>query len=154
MDAAALAIAALIVSILAALFTGWQAWTAHLERTRPRPASFTLLEPQGRVFRWHLRNTGGSFASHIEMTIRLPQAKDKAMRTRTYKALGAAAPGEVAELDETHAMGFALGRYQRDGDGKWQRATGSGGKLLVAKRAHVRWRDYKGRQRKGRVRLQ
>ncbi|WP_243063199.1 hypothetical protein [Humibacter sp. RRB41] len=74
--AIALSVAALIVAILAAAFTGWQALSAHWTRADARRVQFTLIPNQaaaaGKIHRiagWALENTADGTAVSPTITI-------------------------------------------------------------------------------------
>jgi hypothetical protein len=56
------------ISLIAAGFAGWQAITAHLDRTRPRPAALVMPRAKpGKVRTIH--NEGGSAAHAVKLLI-------------------------------------------------------------------------------------
>lgn len=65
------AILALIVAVLAAGFTGWQAVTAHLERSSRWRARLELvgapLSGGDKGVRWTVHNLGEGTAAHVEL---------------------------------------------------------------------------------------
>lgn len=85
-NATVIAIIALAVSVVAMLFTGWQALTAYLERTRPRPARWTIEYPDHMPNgRWTLHNSGGSLATRVVVSLRRKKARGEQLRRRIKK---------------------------------------------------------------------
>jgi hypothetical protein len=158
-DALIVAVIALVVSVAAALFTGWQAVTAHLTRTTPRRASFVLVEPRRPHEAWSLLNSGGSIATRVVVTFSYPLAKTVAGRVHVHQAAGPIAPGTSSPLKETEGRAFVRRPYRQmaDGSGMYEPIPAGGetrnAKYPLARHASVSWDDHKGRPRKGRMRL-
>lgn len=153
--AVVVAIIALVVSVAAAGFTGWQAFIAHLERTKPRPASFTLTEPRRSYEGLVVTNTGGSIATSIRVTI--PFVYPEGRKPLIGSSDGALAPGASAHLKGTEEKALPRGRWVPTPDkaGTLSPATAETGEgfFVVGKYASVEWRDYRGRKRAGRIGL-
>ncbi|MBO9057507.1 hypothetical protein JYQ29_10980 [Curtobacterium flaccumfaciens pv. flaccumfaciens] len=142
--AIALSIAALVVAIGSAAFTGWQAHTAHLERTQPRPASVGLVQegPQ-----WWAHNDGSSMASQVSLTFTYELAKRRGEKV-TANVRGDIPPGKRRQVvnENKDGRGFIIaGEFKPDEDGKLRRVeNGQGGVRILDKRVLVEWTDYRG----------
>lgn len=159
------AIGAGAVSIIAAGFTGWQAWTAHLERTRPRPAAWSFEYPtESDVYLspWKIHNTGGSAASDVSVEIKMAvDVPEKAQRP-VFRATAVIHPGTSAVLVGSEGRVDPRVDWvfnpKLDGTAQYTRADASNAPeapplKLIEGRAIVRWRDWSGRERAQHVAL-
>ena len=89
------AAAALLVSIFAAGFTGWQAVTMHLERTRPRPAALVLPPAEPGKPRT-IKNEGGSAAHSVQVFV-WGTPTNRRMRRGAYRIVNSNPPAEPAK---------------------------------------------------------
>jgi len=160
-DAAALPIAiiALVVSVLAAGFTGWEAITAHLSRTTQRPAAWVISFGKGDS--WVLHNVGGSVATSVTFRVDLSLSRE----------LGNPEPYRVAVIDEPIAPGGSVvirwekrpadprKQFVSNGDNTrlWRpldfHDDASKARYMTDPDALATWRDYKGRERSAKVKL-
>lgn len=149
--------AALVVAIAAAGFTAWQAVTAHLQRTRPRPASWAMeIVKKGARTTWMLHNTGGSTATDVRLSVTARKSSVAAPSRRTVRG-GVCSPGEaipfppIGVADPRRLMidiGAAPYESQTYADHNETDAY-----FPVDEFAEVSWRDRKDKRRKARVRL-
>lgn len=153
------AVIALVVSVLAAGFAGWQAITAHLARTRQPPAKWSVSYP-GERHAWLLHNTGGSIASDISVRVRYPIARSRGFPNseRTFRIGEPIGPGGSASVPGSSRYDPRQlsiehpdmpGRYEDFPDG----APADAGVYLVDEHAVVTWTDYRDVTRSARVRL-
>lgn len=149
MDALALglSISAFAVSLGAAAFTGWQAITAHLERTRPKPAALSLVEASPY---WEVENSGGSLATGVCLTFTYeldPRRGEKA----EARVRGDIPAGQRRRVDDSTDDGkhfIVTGTFVRSESGSLRRASpGEAGERILAKRVKVAWIDYQGKAR-------
>lgn len=160
-DAAALPIAiiALIVSVLAAGFTGWEAVTAHLARTGQPPAAWAVSYNESG--KWVLHNVGGSVATSVTLGLDHPLARESGNED-SYR---------VANIDQPIAAGGSVivpwrrrtvdprKRFfpSEDAARRWRpldaHDDASEARYATDSEALVTWRDYKGRERSGKVKL-
>lgn len=160
-DAAALPIAimALIISVVAAVFTGWEAVTAHLARTRKQPAAWVISFTEDD--KWVLHNVGGSVATNIRIRAALPDPRDRggAMRYRDARIdEPIPAGGEVVVRWETRPPDPRSRWVPREDDTtKWTPLPpgedAPNARYLVDQKALVEWRDYRGQDQSAKVKL-
>jgi len=150
-----LSVVALIVSVAALGFTGWQAVTAHLARTRPAPASF-VYESSGPVGRTsqndRLHNIGGSAASNVVLTITSPQAS-ASNRTSQVQISGVIGPGQAVQTGGKLAVGLYVRTPGTPNHFEDAPKGAPDAIRLVEQWAKVEWTDSRGKARKGRVAL-
>lgn len=152
-------IIALIVAVVAAGFTGWQAMTAHLARTRPTQARWTFeYPPQTYVAQpWRLHNTGGSIAADVTIRLTYPEHDGREEFTTDFSVPAPIKPGESAPIPGSESRGDPRQQfYKVPGTSTYQFAaanTVEGAVYPMAETARVSWRDYRGRTRTSRVRL-
>ncbi len=149
-----LAVIALVVSVAALGFTGWQAVTAHLARTRPAPASF-VYESSGPPSRTsvndRLHNIGGSAASSVVLTI--TSARPSVNKTSTVRIAGVIAPGQAVPTGGKLALGLYVPSPDKPGH-FIEAPKGSPDAVRVIEQwAKVEWTDSRGKHRKGRIAL-
>lgn len=146
-------IAALVISLGAAGFSGWQAVTAHLERTRPKPAALSLVRNDPY---WEVENSGGSLATGIRLTFTYELAKrrgEKAVAT-VRGDVPAGQRRRVSDLNERGAHFIVAGRHARNADGRMSRVgDGEPGVRILAERVRVDWVDYQGKHKSSMIRL-
>lgn len=154
------AVIALAISIIAAGFTGWEAVTAHLSRTRPRPAAWVVSYRRSDEA-WLLHNVGGSVASFVRIRIEFPISREGGNLDpyRSASVDSPVHPGQEAlvqwnakvvdpqELCVPSAKGGKSWRPLKEGEDL------SDGRYLIAEKARVTWHDYRGRERFTDVRL-
>lgn len=158
--AVTVAVIALVVSVLAAGFTGWEAVNAHLARTRLRLAAWAVSY-RAHDGSWLLHNIGGSVASHVKLRITMTLARER-QSPEPYRA---------AVIDEpVNPGGEALVRWQNrmsdprklflpptDGSSSWHALKNdddaTSARYMIDEQALVTWRDYRGRNRSGFVAL-
>jgi hypothetical protein len=148
---------ALAVSVGALAFTGWQAVTAHLARTTPLPARFTLIHPQQFHEVVQVHNSGGSAASELRITIVRPRARAD-LRTHRVHVRGVIGAGStVPALERKDGNPFVVDLFvpHPDEPAKWIKATepSPDAEHLVEKWAKVEWVDWRGKHKRGRIAL-
>jgi hypothetical protein len=148
-----LSIVALGVSVVAAVFTGWQAVTAHLQRTRPRGASFTLAKPARIGEDWRLTNTGGSTATDIRFTVVYLRPPGK--EPYSASVVGPVNPDQTVLVPGSHSRSLPTGLFvPADTPGHLRSAeVHERGNPALRRRARVQWRDFRGRGRTGSILL-
>lgn len=160
-DFAALVVSiiALVVAVVAAGFTGWQAITAHLVRNRPTKARWMFEYPAaGQSYipqPWTLHNTGGSIASDITVRLIYP-ARDGHVATHTdFKINAPIDHGQSRPVPGTETRGDPRLQIHQVGSSYQPVAanTVAGAWYPIDVFARVSWRDYRGRERNAHVRL-
>ena len=156
MDPLVVSVVAIVVALLAAGFTGWQAITAHLARTSPGKATFVISkEHEGST--WRLHNTGGSVATDVEVTVTHLLVRDPEQRTSTFSTREPVHPGTSVPLPGTSNKSLSRDRWRpkTDNPDLYEHVPKGepGGEYMVGEYATVTWYDYRGRQQKGRTRL-
>ncbi len=152
-----LSMVAVGISVLALAFSAWQAVTAHLARTTPLRASFALIHPQRTFDPVLVHNTGGSAASSVEIVIIRPLAKPE-LRERVVPVPGVVGAGQSVPLLSTRENNpFMVGLWIPDPEkpGTYNSAPEGtpDGVRMVGKWARVKWTDWRGKRRKGRIPL-
>lgn len=152
-----LSIIALGISFVALGFSGWQAITAHLARTTPLRASFALIHPKRFHDPVQLHNTGGSTASNVEIVLRNTLAKPE-FRQSSVRVDGVIGAGQSVPIDSTRDRNpFVVGLWVSDpekSDRYKSAPEGTPGAIHgTDKWAKVTWTDWRGKRRKGRIRL-
>jgi len=145
-DPVVLSIAALAVSVAAAGFTAWQAVTAHLERTRPKPAVLTLLKDG---VDWMIENGGGSTASRVTLTFTY-EYQERRGETVTAGVHGDVPAGQRRKVDDSSDRGgrfIVEGTMVREGSKGRRPKPGERGHRILAERVRVDWTDYRGKRR-------
>lgn len=145
------------ISLLALGFSGWQAITAHLARTTPLRASFALIHPQNHFDPVILHNTGGSAASEVEIVLRRPLARAE-LREVVVRVAGVVGAGQSVPINSTKERNpFVVGLFvpSPDTPGHYVPAPdGTPGAIrMLEEWAKVTWTDWRGKRRKGRIRL-
>lgn len=155
-DSAALVVSiiALAVAVIAAGFTGWQAITAHLVRTRPSPAKWMIEFPSNG--RWNLHNVGGSIATDV--TIRLGFLTTKVGKPwRQFEVGQAVAPGASVPVPDTDRVPDPRVKMYPNPDRPNTRLPVKDGdsradaEYVTDHFVTIHWRDYQGRTKRGRV---
>ena len=153
-------IIALIVAVLAAGFTGWQAVTAHLVRNRPTKARWMFeYPPTGSLSGpkpWMLHNTGGSIASDVSVRIVYPARPGYEEATHTDFTIDAPIDhGQARAVPGTEARGDPRLQLHQVGSSYQVVAANAvaGAWYPIDRFARVSWRDYRGKEKKARVRL-
>lgn len=150
------AVIAAAFSLAAAIFTGWQAVTAHLARTRLPPAIWIFLPADNGEARL-LRNDGGSPAHDVRVFVwghplskrgrREAAAHFKTKKDHAPKLLGEPVTG--ARIKGTMAIGEAAPLEgvgpRREMFAPKQANRGSGVDILYTP-ALVLWTDYRGKK--------
>lgn len=137
MDPVVLSFVAIVVSVIALGFSGWQAVTAHLGRTRPMPAALKL-DRDG--LSWVIENGGGSTASRISLTFKYAYSERRG-QTVTVGVFGDVPGGQRRRVDDSDDKGnpFILGGEVERPDGRSER--------IFEKRVRADWTDFRGKQR-------
>ena len=149
-------IIALVVAVIAAGFTGWQAVTEHLARTRSPKARWAFeYPPSDRARTWRLHNTGGSIASSIVVRVRYPAREEREAVEQDFDISTPIRPGESAPIPGTDMIAdprlqlrHVGGSYIPVEPGKYEDAWYPQSDI-----AQVTWRDYRGRSHSEDVRL-
>lgn len=160
-DFAALVVSiiALVVAVAAAAFTGWQAVTAHLVRNRPTKARWLFEYPaagQGYLPQpWKLHNTGGSIASDITVRLIYPARDGHEAAHTDFKISAPIDSGEARPVPGTETRSDPRLQLHQLGSSYHPVAanTVAGAWYPLDEFAQVSWRDYRGREKKARVRL-
>jgi hypothetical protein len=153
------AIIALAVSIVAAVFSGWQAVTAHLARTRPAPASWTVDYAENVLSQsiWKLHNTGGSTGTDVALRARNTLATNPEYQTLLLQAGEAIPAGSSRDLKGSEncpgATNVFVPSAGPEGHFDPAEAGTKGAVHIYDQRATVTWRDHRGKSQKKTVRL-
>jgi hypothetical protein len=155
-DGALLAWIAIVVAVAAAGFTGWQAWTMHLQRTQPPPASL-VLPPAYPAEPRRIMNEGGSAAHSIQVFVwGVPSTRRsrrdavrQLARERTPELLGAPITGgKVAGSLPAQTSAAIIGfGPQAAMFGPPDERPGTSGLDLLYSPALAYWTDSRGRRR-------
>lgn len=154
-------IIALGVAVIAAGFTGWQAVTEHLARTRSPKARWTFEYPperQGYIPQpWRLHNTGGSIAADVVVQVRYPERESYEAFITDFAITAPIKPGEWQPVPGTESRGNPREQMYREPESGTYKAvaagTVEGAYFPMASKARVSWRDYRGRSRSADVPL-
>jgi hypothetical protein len=151
------AIFAAVVSLLAAGFAGWQAVTAHLDRTRPRPAAL-VLPPAKQGEPRTIKNEGGSAAHSVHIVVwgtpstrwkrreavrALLRGESRAPRLLGEPIAGGRVNGSLPAGETTVIDGFGPGGEMFGPPAK----IGVGGIDLMYSPALATWKDFEGKAR-------
>lgn len=137
MDPIILSIAAIIISVVALVFTEWQAITGHLGRTRPKSASLTLH----RVgLEGVLENAGGSTASWISLTLTYAYS-GRRKQTAAVGVFGDVPGGQRRRVEDSDDDG-----NPHILEGEVGEPDGRSGRIFE-KRVRADWTDYRAKQR-------
>jgi hypothetical protein len=153
MDAIALglSISAFVVSLGAAAFTGWQAITAHLERTRPKPAALSLVDASPY---WEVENSGGSLATGVRLTFTY-ELDPRRGETAEARVRGDIPAGQRRRVDDSTEDGkhfIVTGTFVKRANGSLRRAnSGEIGDRILARQVRISWIDYQGKTRKSTI---
>jgi hypothetical protein len=153
------AILALVVAVIAAGFTGWQAVTAHIARTRPTAARWTASYPAadslGISQDWQLHNAGGSIAFNLTVSIHYPEHDGRPASDTEFTIDGDMRAGQARAVPGSALLGDPRIPLQSKGgaSGTPVPKCTAGSWFLMNRQAHVSWRDYRGRYRDAAVRL-
>lgn len=155
-----IAVIALGVAVVAAVFSGWQAVTAHLARTSPGRARWKLEYPErapGQVTGpWVLHNIGGSAATDVTITVVRSLAREQLTDLRLHVD-GVIHASSSTKMRETETKFDPRTVYlpKADESGKWisTPADTPGARHMVDQVAMIEWKNYKGKGKRDRLLL-
>lgn len=151
-------IIALVVAVIAAGFTGWQAVTEHLARTRSPKARWAFEYPSGigSGGLWKLHNTGGSIATAVKVRVTYsgPSREDKSYDFKVDTPIrpggSQPVPGTENRIDPRKQV------HKIEGKDEWKAVDAGTVKdayYPTSRLAHVTWTDYRGHARSADVPL-
>jgi hypothetical protein len=150
---------ALVIAILSAAFTGWEAITAHLARTQPRKAHWAIdyaeLDQMAGVSSWYLVNTGGSLGTDVKLEVTFLKIDAMGEEVVWFPVVGVVQPNERAVLADTQKRVDPRMMILKREDNRFAvvSAGTEGAWYSVEQWARVTWRGYRGRNRSAKIPL-
>ncbi|MFJ3395372.1 hypothetical protein [Leifsonia aquatica] len=148
-----LSVVALIVAIGALAVSIWQAIIAHLNRTRPTRARWTVEYEPGQP--WVLRNTGGSIGSAITVHVDYPARAGRPAAFAEFEISTPIASGKAQPIPGSEAALDPRLQLRQVGELYVPVVAGTTDDAWYpqARVARVTWRDFRGKVRRGKLRL-